>query len=44
MVETTRRFVKRDLEPISQQVEEEDRIPENVIQTMRELGFFGLGI
>ena len=44
MVETTRRFVKRDLEPISQQVEEEDRIPENVIQTMRELGLFGLGI
>jgi len=44
MVETTRRFVKRDLEPISQQVEEEDRIPEQVVQTMRELGLFGLGI
>lgn len=44
MVDTVRRFVKRDLEPISRQVEEEDRIPENVIRTMRELGLFGLGI
>lgn len=43
-VETVRRFVKQDLEPISRQVEEEDRIPEDVIQKMRELGLFGLGI
>jgi len=42
MADTVRRFVKQDLEPISQQVEEEDRIPEDVIQTMRELGLFGL--
>jgi len=44
MVETVRRFVKKDLEPISQQVEDEDRIPEHVIQKMRSLGLFGLGI
>lgn len=44
MVETVRRFVKKDLEPISQKVEDEDRIPENVVQTMRELGLFGLAI
>ncbi len=43
-VETVRRFVKQDLEPISRQVEEEDRIPEDVIQKMRDLGLFGLGI
>ena len=43
-VETVRRFVKQDLEPISRQVEEEDRIPEDVVQKMRELGLFGLGI
>ncbi|MGC8603881.1 MAG: acyl-CoA dehydrogenase family protein [Desulfomonilaceae bacterium] len=43
-VETVRRFVKQDLEPISRQVEEEDRVPEDVIQKMRELGLFGLGI
>ncbi|MCF8033027.1 MAG: acyl-CoA dehydrogenase family protein [Desulfarculaceae bacterium] len=42
MVDTVRRFVKQDLEPISQQVEDEDRIPEDVVQTMRELGLFGL--
>lgn len=44
MVDTVERFVKRDLEPISRQVEEEDRIPEDVIQKMRELGLFGMGI
>ncbi|RJX32446.1 MAG: acyl-CoA dehydrogenase [Desulfarculus sp.] len=44
MVETVRRFVKQDLEPISQQVEDEDHIPEDVVQTMRELGLFGLAI
>jgi len=44
MVDTVRRFVKQDLEPISQQVEDEDRIPEEVVQTMRELGLFGLAI
>ena len=44
MADTVRRFVKQDLEPISQQVEEEDRIPDEIVQTMRELGLFGLAI
>jgi len=44
MVDTVRRFVKQDLEPISRQVEEEDRIPEDVVQKMRDLGLFGLAI
>ena len=44
MRDTVRRFVKNDLEPISQQVEEEEKIPEKVVQEMRELGFFGLSI
>jgi acyl-CoA dehydrogenase len=44
MAETVRRFVERELEPISKQVEEEDRIPEEVVQKMRELGLFGLSI
>jgi len=44
MVDTVRRFVKQDLEPISRQVEEEGRIPDEVVQTMRELGLFGLAI
>jgi acyl-CoA dehydrogenase len=44
MLDTVRRFVKQDLEPISQKVEDEDRIPDNIVQTMRELGLFGLSI
>lgn len=44
MVDTVRRFVQKDLEPISKQVEEEDHIPESIIQAMRELGLFGISI
>ena len=44
MVETVRRFVKQDLEPISQKVEDEDRIPDEIVEKMRELGLFGLAI
>jgi len=44
MRDTARRFVKNELEPISQQVEEEEKIPESVVQKMRDLGFFGLAI
>ena len=44
MQETIRRFVERDLEPISRRVEEEGRIPEEIVQKMRELGLFGLPI
>ena len=44
MQETIRRFVEKDLEPISRQVEEEGTIPEGIVQKMRELGLFGLPI
>jgi acyl-CoA dehydrogenase len=44
MQDTIRRFVNQDLEPISQKVEEEDQIPEEIVQQMRELGMFGLAI
>lgn len=44
MQDTIRRFVNQDLEPISQKVEEEDDIPEEIVQKMRELGLFGLVI
>ncbi|RLF34995.1 MAG: acyl-CoA dehydrogenase [Thermoplasmata archaeon] len=44
MRDTVRRFVEQDLEPISQKVEEEDHIPEEIVQKMRELGLFGLSI
>jgi acyl-CoA dehydrogenase len=44
MVDTVRRFVKQDLEPISRQVEDDDHIPEEIVDKMRELGLFGLVI
>jgi acyl-CoA dehydrogenase len=44
MQDTIRRFVNQDLEPISQKVEEEDQIPEEIVQKMRDLGLFGLAI
>jgi acyl-CoA dehydrogenase len=44
MRDTVRRFVKNDLEPISQKVEEEEKIPESIVQKMRDLGLFGLAI
>lgn len=44
MRDTARRFVKNEMEPISQKVEEEEKVPESVVQKMREMGFFGLSI
>jgi acyl-CoA dehydrogenase len=40
----TRRFVDRALRPITQQIERERRIPDDVIAQLRELGYFGLTI
>jgi acyl-CoA dehydrogenase len=42
--DTIRRFVDRELEPISEKVEEEDRIPDDVVAMMADLGLFGLAI
>lgn len=39
-----RKFVKKELEPISEKVEEEDRIPDETVAKMAELGLFGLAI
>ena len=44
MRDTARRFVKNELEPISQQVEEEEKVPESIVQKMRDMGFFGMSI
>ncbi len=40
--QTVREYVRNRLEPISQQVEREDRIPPEIIREMGELGFFGV--
>ncbi len=42
--ETVRRFVTRELDPIADQVEQEERIPDAVVRSMRELGLYGLAI
>lgn len=44
LLDTVRRFVRDRLVPLEAQVSREDRIPEDVIQEMRELGLFGLTI
>ena len=42
--DTIRTFVERELDPISELVEEEDRIPDGVVAKMAEMGLFGLAI
>jgi len=42
--EKIRRFVTTDLNPISLQVEEEGRIPDEIVEKMKKLGLFGLAI
>jgi acyl-CoA dehydrogenase len=44
MVEQTRRFVRQDLIPAEEWVEEHDDIPAHLIGKMKELGFFGMTI
>jgi acyl-CoA dehydrogenase len=44
MVEATRRFVRQDLIPAEEWVEEHDDIPVPLIQKMKELGYFGMTI
>jgi acyl-CoA dehydrogenase len=44
LIETVRRFVREKCIPIEAKVSEEDRVPDSVIQEMRELGLFGISI
>jgi acyl-CoA dehydrogenase len=44
IVNTTKEFVKRELDPIADQVEKEGAIPEEIIDKMKEMGYFGLRI
>jgi len=44
LLDTIGRYVRERLVPLEQQVAEEDAIPEDVVQEMRELGLFGLTI
>lgn len=42
--EVVRNFVNEVVEPAAEQIEEEDRIPESVVEQAKELGLFGLSI
>lgn len=42
--ETTRRFVRQDLEPISMEVERTGIIPDYIVEKMKGLGLFGITI
>jgi acyl-CoA dehydrogenase len=44
LIDALRRFVSERLVPNERRVEEEDRIPEDIIQDMRQIGLFGLTI
>ncbi|OGB03560.1 MAG: acyl-CoA dehydrogenase [Burkholderiales bacterium RIFCSPHIGHO2_12_FULL_69_20] len=44
LVETVARYVRERLVPLEHQVADEDRIPPEVVQEMREMGLFGLTI
>jgi acyl-CoA dehydrogenase len=42
--DATRRLVERELDPLAQEVEREDRLPDAAISRLAELGYFGLTI
>jgi len=44
LLDVIRRFVRERLVPNEQKVAEEDQIPEDILEEMRELGLFGLTI
>ncbi len=44
LIETVRRFVAERLRPIEAQVAEDDRVPDEIVAEMRDLGLFGLSI
>lgn len=44
LLDTVRRFVRDRLIPLEQQVAKEDRIPDEVLEEMKEMGLYGLSI
>jgi len=44
MLDRIKQFVVEELEPISLKVEAEERIPDEIVDKMRQLGLFGLSI
>jgi alkylation response protein AidB-like acyl-CoA dehydrogenase len=44
MVETVKRFVEREVEPVASELEHRDEYPHRLVATMKELGLFGATI
>ncbi|PWW26975.1 acyl-CoA dehydrogenase [Cytobacillus oceanisediminis] len=44
MKQMVKSFVEREVEPFAQQIEDEDRIPQHLIEQAKELGLFGMSI
>ncbi len=44
LLDSIRRFVRERLIPLEEQVADEDRVPDDVISEMKELGLYGLSI
>ncbi|MBI1330315.1 MAG: acyl-CoA dehydrogenase [Alphaproteobacteria bacterium] len=44
LIETVRRFVQEECVPQEAKVSEEDRVPDSIVQGMRDLGLFGISI
>ena len=44
LASAVRRFVREELLPAEQQVEEDDEIPERIVAQLKELGLFGMTI
>ena len=44
MKQMVRNFVENEVEPYAQQIEEEDAIPNHLIEQAKELGLFGMSI
>src|SRR6185436_610554 len=44
MIDTVKRFVEREVRPVARALEHADQYPTALVEKMRELGLFGLGV
>ena len=44
IVNTVREFVRRDVEPIATEYDREDKVPLHLVETMKDMGLFGITI
>jgi alkylation response protein AidB-like acyl-CoA dehydrogenase len=44
LIDTVRRFVARDVIPVASELEHADRYPDAIVETMKQLGLFGVTI